>query len=177
MDYFNVKFTGSWIWRYSYSRVHTFLIYSLKNVWKTKWKNGLKINKFIQFIGIFENLIFIFMALIFIFMDPIFIFRIFKSSYSSWNSMNHAMNSMNCNAWKKCGKKKTHPTFKKNKEKFTRSWMNASWTFSGKKKYNLVFFFFPLREKKNTQFYDLIEWMAHELLQEKKIRYLWFYPY
>ena len=23
----------------------------------------------------------------------------FKSSYSSWNFMNHAMNSMNCNAW------------------------------------------------------------------------------
>ena len=48
-------------------------------------KNGLKINKFIQFIGIFENLIFIFMALIFIFMDPIFIFI----SYSwTWQSMN-----------------------------------------------------------------------------------------
>ena len=41
-------------------------------------ENGLKISKFIQFIGIFENLIFIFMALTFIFMDPIFISRIFK---------------------------------------------------------------------------------------------------
>ena len=33
-------------------------------------ENGLKTSKFIQFIGIFENLIFIFMALTFIFMDP-----------------------------------------------------------------------------------------------------------
>ena len=48
-------------------------------------ENGLKISKFIQFIGIFENLIFIFMALTFIFMDPIFIFI----SYSwTWQSMN-----------------------------------------------------------------------------------------
>ena len=65
----------------------------------------------------------------------------------------------------KFGKKKTHPTFKKNKEKPTTSWMNASWTFSGKKKIHPCIFFFRFAGKKKTQFYDLNEWMAHELFR------------
>ena len=36
MDYFIVKFAGSWIWLYSNSWVHTFLIYSQKNFTKNK---------------------------------------------------------------------------------------------------------------------------------------------
>ena len=48
----------------------------------------------------------------------------------------------------KIWKKKTHPTFKEKKEKPTTSWMNASWTFSGKKKIHPCIFFFRFAEKK-----------------------------
>ena len=78
---------------------------------QNKWQKGHRIKSLIHIIWMFTNLVFIFKAPIFIFMDPIFIFVLyswtwysisfcfFKSSYSSWISMNHAMNSMKCNAW------------------------------------------------------------------------------
>ena len=59
----------------------------------------------------------------------------------------------------KIWKKKTHPTFIKNKEKPTRSWINGSWTFSGKKKIHPCIFFPASREKKIQNFAIwLIDW-------------------
>ena len=75
--------------------------------------------------------------------------------------------------------KKNTPHFqrklRKTRQNLNEWFMNFFWE---KKIHLCSFFFFLLRGKtKKTKVYDLIEWMAHELYQEKKIRYLWFYVF
>ena len=90
------------------------------------------------------------------------------------------MNEWHVNFYRKKKTHKKHPKIWKKEhtpllKKIKKNPPDPEWMphelFLGKKKYALDFFF-CFEEKKQTKFWDLIEWLTHQLFREKKIRYL-----
>ena len=73
----------------------------------------------------------------------------------------------------KCGKKKKHKQVFLKKSNVVKIWLNDRWTFPGKKK-NKLYFFFPASRKKKKHTIFGFEWMNDQrpCPCKKKIRYL-----
>ena len=64
---------------------------------------------------------------------------------------------------------------KSTRKNFSYPWLEWLMNFYMEKQTHFCIFFLPaFGKKKHTQFWDLIDWLTHQLFRKKKIRYLWF---
>ena len=109
-----------------------------------------------------------------VFFFPVCFFFRQKIRMNEWH-LNFSVEKKKNKKTHKNSEKKIQATFIKKKGNFIKIWMNDRWTFPRKKKKQL-YFFFPLRGKKNTRFSNLNEWMTnvHARGKEKCDSFDWY---